>query len=75
VSDVIKASGPDDTSIMTLQKTVVAILEYETERIVDSLSESIGKWLPTPDMPKPRKAAAKKTKKVSKKVVKKARKR
>jgi hypothetical protein len=41
---------------------VLSLIQYENERVIDSLSESMGKWLPTPDMPKPRvkKKAAKK---------------
>ena len=37
-------------------------MDYEIERIIDAISESLGKWMPLPDMPKER---------VIKKVVKK----
>lgn len=68
ISEVIKAStNQEEPSNVALHKTVVALLEYETERIVDSISESMGKWLPTPDMPKPRKRKSAPAKKVVKK--------
>jgi hypothetical protein len=49
---------------------VISLIEYENERIIDSLAESMGKWMPVPDMPKPR-AQKKIVKKAIKKQVKK----
>jgi hypothetical protein len=49
---------------------VISLIEYENERIIDSLAESMGKWLPTPDMPKPR-VKKKAVKKTAKKQIKK----
>jgi hypothetical protein len=48
---------------------VLSLIQYENERVIDSLSESMGKWLPTPDMPKPR-VKKKSAKKVAKKQIK-----
>jgi hypothetical protein len=48
---------------------VISLIEYENERIIDSLAESMGKWMPTPDMPKPR-VKKKSAKKATKKQVK-----
>ena len=45
---------PDDPKSKGVHKSVMAVIEYETERVIDGISESIGKWLPTPDMPKHR---------------------
>ena len=64
ISDML-APEDDDPKSKGIHKSVVAVVEYETERIIDGISESIGKWLPTPDIPKRK---AKIAKKVAKKV-------
>ncbi len=53
VNEVLKPD-PDDAKGKSVHKMVTNLIDYETERIIDSLAESMGKWLPTPDMPKPR---------------------
>ena len=53
VSDMLQPE-PDDPKSKGVHKSVMAVIEYETERVIDGISESIGKWLPTPDMPKHR---------------------
>jgi hypothetical protein len=61
VDEVLKPD-PEDAKSKAIHKMVLSLIQYENERVIDSLSESMGKWLPTPDMPKPRvkKKAAKK---------------
>lgn len=61
VDEVLKPD-PEDAKSKAVHKMVLSLIQYENERVIDSLSESMGKWLPTPDMPKPRvkKKAAKK---------------
>lgn len=53
VHEVLKPD-PDDAKAKAIHKMVISLIEYENERIIDSLAESMGKWMPTPDMPKPR---------------------
>lgn len=53
VGEILKPDEGDQKATAIL-KSVNAVIEYETERIIDSLSESICKWLPSPDMPKPK---------------------
>lgn len=65
VHEVLKPD-PDDAKAKAIHKMVISLIEYEHERIIDSLAESMGKWLPVPDMPKERVK-----KKTVKKVVKK----
>lgn len=62
VHEVLKPD-PDDAKAKAIHKMVISLIEYENERIIDSLAESMGKWMPVPDMPKPRvkKKVAKKT--------------
>ena len=63
VSEVLKPDPDDSSKDNTVNKMVTSLIDYECERIIDALAESMGKWMPTPDMPKPRvkKKAAKKT--------------
>lgn len=65
VHEVLKPD-PDDAKAKAIHKMVISLIEYENERIIDSLAESMGKWMPVPDMPKQRT-----TKKVAKKPMKK----
>lgn len=62
ISDILQPE-PDDPKSKGIHKSVIAVIEYETERVIDGISESIGKWLPTPDMPKHRTTKKKPTKK------------
>lgn len=62
MSDVLKPEA-DDPKSKAVHKAAMAVLAYESERIVDAISESLGKWLPTPDMPKPRKTSKTRAKK------------
>lgn len=66
VSEMLKPDCDDSNKNNTVNKMVTSLIDYECERIIDALAESMGKWMPTPDVPKPR---AKK--KVAKKIVKK----
>jgi hypothetical protein len=68
VHEVLKPD-PDDAKAKAIHKMVISLIEYENERIIDSLAESMGKWMPVPDMPKPR-VKKKTTKKTAKKQVK-----
>ena len=63
VSEVLKPDPDSPNKDNTVNKMVTSLIDYECERIIDALAESMGKWMPTPDMPKPRakKKAAKKT--------------
>jgi hypothetical protein len=65
VSEILRAED-DDPKGKAILKTTVNVLDYEIERIIDAISESLGKWMPLPDMPKNRVI-----KKTVKKVVKK----
>ena len=65
VNEMLKPDS-DDQKSKAVHKMVTSLIDYECERIIDSLSESMGKWMPIPDMPKPRVQ-----KKIVKKVVKK----
>ena len=69
VHEVLKPDS-DDAKAKAVHKMVISLIEYENERIIDSLAESMGKWMPVPDMPKPR-AQKKIVKKAIKKQVKK----
>jgi hypothetical protein len=68
VDEVLKPD-PEDAKSKAIHKMVLSLIQYENERVIDSLSESMGKWLPTPDMPKPR-VKKKSAKKVAKKQIK-----
>jgi len=53
VGEILKPE-PGDKVGAAICKSVNAVMEYEIERVIDSLSESICKWLPTPAIPKPK---------------------
>jgi hypothetical protein len=65
VNEMLKPDS-DDQKSKAIHKMVTSLIDYECERIIDSLAESMGKWMPVPDMPK-----AREKKKAVKKVVKK----
>jgi hypothetical protein len=65
VSEMLKPDL-DDQKGKAIHKMVASLIDYECERIIDALAESMGKWMPLPDMPKNRII-----KKVAKKPVKK----
>lgn len=66
VSEILQAED-DDPKGKAILKTTVNVLDYEIERIIDAISESLGALLPLPEMPKDR--VIKKV--IKKKVVKK----
>ena len=66
VSEILQVED-DDPKGKAILKTTVNVLDYEIERIIDAISESLGKWMPLPDMPKDRVVQ----KVVKKKVIKK----
>jgi hypothetical protein len=53
VSEILQVED-DDLKGKAILKTTVNVLDYEIERIIDAISESLGKWMPLPDMPKER---------------------
>ena len=53
VSEILQVQD-DDLKGKAILKTTVNVLDYEIERIIDAISESLGKWMPLPDMPKER---------------------
>ena len=65
-SEILQAEEGDQKG-QAILKATVNVLDYEIERIIDAISESLGKWMPLPDMPKER--VVKKV--VKKKVIKK----
>lgn len=68
VNEMLKPD-PDDPKSKAIHKMVTSLIDYECERIIDGLAESMGKWMPTPDMPKPR-VKKKSAKKAAKKQIK-----
>jgi len=65
VHEILKPED-DDAKGKAIHKATISVVDYEIERIIDAISESLGKWMPTPDMP--RKKVAKP--KVAKKAIK-----
>jgi hypothetical protein len=65
VNEMLKPDS-DDQKGKAIHKMVTSLIDYECERVIDALAESMGKWMPLPDMPKNRVI-----KKVAKKPVKK----
>ena len=53
VSEILQAEESDQKG-QAILKATVNVLDYEIERIIDAISESLGKWMPLPDMPKER---------------------
>jgi hypothetical protein len=53
VSEILQAEEADQKG-QAILKATVNVLDYEIERIIDAISESLGKWMPLPDMPKER---------------------
>lgn len=51
VHEILKPEE-DDQKGKAIHKATVSVVDYEIERIIDAISESLGKWMPTPDMPK-----------------------
>lgn len=51
VHEILKPEE-DDQKGKAIHKATISVVDYEIERIIDAISESLGKWMPTPDMPK-----------------------
>ena len=62
VHEILKPEE-DDQKSKVIHKATISVLDYEIERVIDAISESLGKWMPTPDMPKPKTVKSKIAKK------------
>lgn len=64
VHEILKPEE-DDQKGKVIHKATISVLDYEIERVIDAISESLGKWMPTPDMPKPKTIKSKVAKKAA----------
>ena len=62
VHEILKPEE-DDQKCKVIHKATISVLDYEIERVIDAISESLGKWMPAPDMPKPKTVKSKIAKK------------
>lgn len=62
VHEILKPEE-DDQKGKVIHKATISVLDYEIERVIDAISESLGKWMPAPDMPKPKTVKSKIAKK------------